>query len=541
MRTGRRVVLIVAAGLAGVFSVAGARAAAPRALSVDAVGGGELAEWDRRVDAMTAAGELVARWERADTLVPGRRHVRLAQVHRGVRVEGGELVVQMAGGQAVSVFGTLYEGVEVDTAPAVAPDRAVAIVETRAGVDLGPGREPELRVLPLEAGAYALAWRLRAATAAGVRLYYLSARDGHVIFERDDTHTQSAVGIGTGVLGDSKKMSVRPGPGGFVAEDRLRPPPLRALDMRGDLFRTIRFLNGELGDGSSDLARDDDNTWTDGAAVDAHTYAGWTYDYFFKRFGRRGLDNNDLPIVGVVHPVRREDLATHSQDVVSFFFLNAFYAGDGIVVFGEGLPPGRRAGGQEWNYFSGGFDVVAHEITHGITEYTSNLVYEGESGALNEAFSDIMAAGAEFMFQPPGSGPLQADYLVAEDVATPRALRSMENPTANGQPDHYSIRYTGPEDNGGVHINSGIANHAFYLAIEGGTHRMSAQRVEGVGGANREQIERVFYRAFTQMLPPRATFALARAATVQAARDLHGAGSPAERAVAQAWSAVGVP
>jgi thermolysin len=226
--------------------------------------------------------------------------------------------------------------------------------------------------------------------------------------------------------------------------------------------------------------------------------------------------------------------------VVSFFFLNAFYAGDGILVLGEGLPPERRAGGNQWNYFAAGFDVVAHEITHGVTEYTSNLVYEGESGALNEAFSDVMATGAEFLFQPPGSGPLQADYLVAEDVATPRALRSMQNPTAHGQPDHYSIRFTGVEDNGGVHINSGIVNHAFYLAVEGGTHRLSGRSVPGVGAANREQVERVFYRAFTQMLPPRATFALARAATRQAARDLYGEGSAPERAVAEGWSAVGV-
>ena len=540
MRTSSRLALLLPATLLSALALSGARAAGPRTLTVSAVDARALGEWDRRVAALTAAGELVARWERPDTLVPGRRHLRLAQVHRGVRVDGGELVVQTAGVGTISVFGTLYEGVDVDAAPAVGAEHAVAVVEARAGVDLGPSRVPELRVLPLETGGYALAWRLRAATAAGVRLFYVSARDGRVLLERDDTHTQFAVGIGTGVLGDSKKMSVRPGAGGFVAEDALRPPPLRALDMRGDFFRTLRFLNGDLGDARADLARDDDNAWTDGAAVDAHTYAGWTYDYFYKRFGRRGLDNQDMPIVSVVHPVRREDFTRYGTDVISFFFVNAFYAGDGIVVYGEGLPAGRRAGGQEWNYLAGAFDVVAHEIAHGVTEYSSNLVYQGEPGALNEAFSDIMAVGAEFMFQPAGTGPLRADYLIAEDVITPRALRSMQNPFANGQPDHYALRFTGREDNGGVHINSGIVNNAFYLAIEGGTHRFSGQVVEGVGGANREQIEKVFYRAVTQMLPPRADFALARAATLQAARDLYGSGSPAERATLQGWSAVGV-
>jgi thermolysin len=116
----------------------------------------------------------------------------------------------------------------------------------------------------------------------------------------------------------------------------------------------------------------------------------------------------------------------------------------------------------------------------------------------------------------------------------------MSNPQAYGDPDHYSKLYTGAADNGGVHHNSGIANHAFYLAVEGGTNRTSGLSVQGVGAANREKIEKVFFRAFTQMLPANATFSMARAATLQAARDLYGAGSDVERAIEQAWTAVGV-
>ena len=93
---------------------------------------------------------------------------------------------------------------------------------------------------------------------------------------------------------------------------------------------------------------------------------------------------------------------------------------------------------------SGAIDVVAHELTHGVTEYTSNLIYRNESGALNEAFSDIMGTSVEFFFQPAGTGELKADYLVGEDVVTPGGLRSMENPQAYGDPDHYSRRFTGP-------------------------------------------------------------------------------------------------
>jgi thermolysin len=541
MRLTPRLLLLLAGGLAAVVAT-GARAAGARARAVSAAEPGLLREWHGRIARMTASGALAARWERDDLLVPGRRHVRHAQLHHGVPVDGGELVQQTAGPDTVSVFGTLYEDIAVDTRPVLTPDQAVAVVEARSGVDLGPDRVPELRVLPLEQGGYALAYRLHALTGAGVRLYYIGAGDGRVLGERDDTHTQSAVGLGTGVLGDSKKMSVlRQTGGGYVAEDGLRPPPLRAYDLKGDFLRAIRFLNGDVTLPFSELARDDDNTWTDAAAVDAHSYAGWTYDYYFKRFGRRGLDNHDMQIIGLVHTVRREDIERYPDEVEGLFYRNAFYAGDGVVMYGEGLPEGRRdARGRAWNYLAGALDVVSHEITHGITEFSSNLVYQDESGALNEAFSDIMGTSIEFYYQPAGSGALRADYLLGEDVITPGGIRSMQNPAAFGHPDHYAIRYTGPEDNGGVHINSGIPNHAFYLAIEGGGHRITNFIVRGVGGANREQIEKVFYRAFTQMLPPRADFAMARAATLQSARDLYGSGSPAAQAVSQAWSAVGV-
>jgi thermolysin len=208
-------------------------------------------------------------------------------------------------------------------------------------------------------------------------------------------------------------------------------------------------------------------------------------------------------------------------------------------VYGEGLPQGLTYQGKIWNYFAGALDIVAHELTHGVTDYSSRLIYRNESGALNEAFSDMMGTSVEFFFQPPGSGPLHADYLAGEDVIT-GGIRSLQNPAAFGDPDHYSLRYTGPEDNGGVHTNSGIANNAFYLAIEGGTNRISGINVKGVGAANRDQVEKVFYRAFTQLMPASATFSTARATTIQSARDIYGVGSPAESAVTQAWTAVGV-
>lgn len=498
----------------------------------------EAAAWASRLQAMADAGEARLTRSREDALLPDRRHQRFAQLHRGVPVWGGELVVQTGSQGVVSVFGTLYEGIELDVTPALSPEAAVAVVRAQGGEPFGRHGRPELLVLPTEGGRYVLAYRIRARRANfDIRMYFVDARNGEIALEYRDLQTQAAVGTGTGVLGDRKKVSTQPSGGDFVAEDRLRPPRIATFDFHGDLeYLFATFPNF----GARDLASDDDNAWTDGANVDAHVYAGYTYDYLFKRFGRRGLDNANIPIRSITHTVNREDLFSYPDEIIFTFFLNAFYAGDGIMVYGEGLPEGFTFGGQTWNYLAGSLDIVTHELTHGVTDYSSGLIYQNESGALNEAFSDIMATGAEFFFQAAGDGPLRADYLLGEDVIVPGGIRSMQNPRAFGDPDHYAIRFQGSADNGGVHTNSGIANHAFFLAIEGGTNRHSGIAVTGVGPGNREQIERVFYRAFTEMLPASANFKAARGATIQAARDLFGAGSAAESAVTQAWNAVGV-
>jgi bacillolysin len=501
----------------------------------------QLREWDVRIERMLRDGELRIRQRRDDTLVERRVHERADQYHRGVRVFGADVVRQLENGVLISAFGTVYPAIDVDPNPRITPDEVSAIVEKRSGATIGASRHPELVVLPHE-GSFRLTWRLRAASASDVRQYFVDARDGSIVLEYSDRKTQvpqTSVGTARGVLGDSKKISVSPGGAGFVTSDVLRPPALRTYDMQGDWRRVIDYLNAEISLSTSDLAADSDNDWTDGAIGDAHVYTGWTYDYYFKRFNRAGLDNANIPIVSLVHPVRRIEVFD-LIDVIPDFFVNAFYAGDGIMVYGVGLPAGTFLGGQVWDFLSGSLDIVAHELTHGVTEYTSNLIYRNESGALNEAFSDMMGTSAEFFFQRPGSASMQADYLIGEDVIRPGGIRSMANPAVFGDPDHYSVRFTGSADNGGVHINAGIPNQVFYLAIEGGANRTSGQSVQGVGAGNREQIERVFYRAFTQLLPSDATFAVARAATLQSARDLYGAGSPPERAVQQAWTAVGV-
>ncbi|HUF25072.1 MAG TPA: M4 family metallopeptidase [Vicinamibacterales bacterium] len=504
---------------------------------------GALREWDRRVTADVRSGDLRRRSVREDTLIPGRSHERFDQYVRGVRVYGADIARQRtAAGQTVSVFGTIYDGIDVDTDPALSQADAKRRIEALGGAALGEARQPELVVLPLDAGGFALAWheRVLSPSAGTLMAYFIDADTGALLKTRSELKTQSAVGRGTGVLGDEKKMSVSPSSGRFLTRDELRPPDVLTFDMKGNINRVLAFLNGQVSLNTTDLASDDDNVWTDGAAVDAHAYAGFTYDYYFKRFGRRGLNDNNSRIVSLVHPVRRQDIGTADPFLIGLFYLNAAYFGGGVMVYGEGLPPGFTSRGQYWDYLAGALDIVAHELTHGVTEFTSDLIYQGESGALNESFSDIMGAAAEFFFQERGTGNLRGDWLIGEDVIRPGGLRSMSNPASYGDPDHYSVRFTGTGDNGGVHINSGIPNLAFYLAVEGGAHPRTGAAVQGVGFANREQIEKIFYRAVTQLMPASTNFSQARAITLQAARDLYGAGSAPERAMAQAWDAVGV-
>jgi Zn-dependent metalloprotease len=387
--------------------------------------------------------------------------------------------------------------------------------------------------------------------------FFVDANDGRLVRRYGTIERQvagSAVGHGIGVLGDDKKVSASSFGGAFIASDPLRPLAIVTYNMRGDSNRTLAVLVGVAPLVPADVASNASNNWTDAAVVDAHAYSAYTYDYYFKRFGRRGLDNANRRMANIVHPMNRSDLF-EPGDIIGDFLLNAFYCGGcagGVMVYGEGLPGGLYFpdSGQSIDYFSGALDVVGHELTHGVTDYSSRLEYVGESGALNESFSDMMGTSVEFFFQPPGTGLMRADYLLGEDIARAAVFggldgfRSMAAPALYGQPDHYSKLAVLPpddeHDNGGVHTNSGIPNHVFYLSIEGGTNATSGIRVQGVGGVNRDQIEKVFYRAFAQLMPSNANFSMARAVTLRAAQDLYGLNSAPYNAVRDAWTAVGV-
>ena len=532
----------------------------PDILTLSAGGAGSLTalrEANALVDQLSRDGTLRRSRQDSDRLIGDRTHDRYQQFHEGVPVFGAEVTRQTSRGLSVSVFGTIHLGVDIDTTPGLTPFAATSIIEELSGTTTPGASQPRLVVLPdrTRSGIYRLAYEARAFTGTRLMVYFIDATTGTLVWSYNDLKTQQstlpctqcAIVEGLGVKGDRKKMSVTTIGGTFLAHDQLRPADVYTFDMDGDVTRTLDVLAGTSQLFDADLAMNPDTHWLDGASTDAHVGMGWTYDYLFHRFGRMGLNDENVRIISLVHPIDREAASTAPPELVSLFHLNAFYCGlcgpdgVGVAVFGEGLPQGLLSNGRRFNYFSGALDIVAHELAHAVTDFTSALLYVDESGALNEAFSDLIGVGAEFYAEAlfrDGAGV--ADYLLGEDVIEPGGIRSLADPQQFGDPDHYSLRFLGDADNGGVHTNSLIPGHAYYLAIEGGTNRVSGLRVIGVGAENRDQIEQVFFRAFTVLMTRSSDFATARAATIQSARDLYGAGSAVETAVAEAWTAVGV-
>jgi thermolysin len=518
-----------------------ARAEDPHPVRVRASSAAEVEAAQGPIEALLLAGELRPRLVQEDTVLPGRRHQRLAQSYKGVPVWGAEVVRQIDGqGRVVSIYGTYHANIALDTTPATGAEQArAAVAATGARPTAGA---PSLVILPRD-GRYALAFTLAARSGADVRQYFVDARSGQVIHDYSLLQKQApAVGTGTGVLNNRQKMSVTPSGSDFIAQDLLRPARISTFDMRGSVDHTIDVVIGAVDLGPGDFARDADNTWTDGPVVDAHAYDGFVYDFFFKRFGRRSWNDADGQLRGLVNPVRIEDFDAYVQagdiDVIGTFYANAFFCCGGslqglggFMVYGQGVPAANPFGLPEIEPLAGGFDVVAHEMTHGMTTFTSGLFANLEAGSLNESFSDQMGVAADFFFN--GS---RANYRMGETV-WPGGIRDMQNPTLFGDADHVAVL---TDANFEVHSLASLSNHAFYLAIEGGTNRVSGITVNGVGGANRAQVEQAFYRAYQYMLGPDAFYCDAVAASIQAAGEIHGANSRPQQAIFEGWRAVGL-
>lgn len=267
-----------------------------------------------------------------------------------------------------------------------------------------------------------------------------------------------------------------------------------------------------------ELVRAEGEPETDDVDVtDAYDHAGIVRSFFADVLNRNSIDNSGLDLVLNVHFGEK--------------YNNAFWDGD-EMTFGDG-------DGVIFSGFARSLDVVAHELAHGVTQFTSGLIYKNQSGALNEHFSDVF--GTAITQWVNGEAPHEADWLVGDEIMGPElygeALRSMRHPgTAydndilgkDPQPAHYDDRYTGTADNGGVHINSGIPNRAFYLAATELGDTLAATRI--------------WYHAL-QHLASNSTFSQAGDQVANSARILVKAGvvpKGATQIVRGAWRAVGI-
>ncbi len=271
------------------------------------------------------------------------------------------------------------------------------------------------------------------------------------------------------------------------------------------------------------VRQEGDPPTADPAVNEAYDGAGYTYDLYKDIYGRDSIDNKGLRIDSTVHYQKGYD--------------NAFWNGL-QMVYGDGdedLPPAQRL----FNRFTICLDVIGHELTHGVTQYEAGLVYYDQPGALNESISDVF--GTLVKQRHLGQSVTQADWIIGQGLFTPNVngvgIRSMKAPgTAyddpvlgkDPQPAHMKDYQHVPYDNGGVHINSGIPNHAFYLgAIE-------------IGGFAWEKIGQIWYVALRDRLKFSSNFAEAAQVTYTVAGELYGSGSLEQQAVRKGWEGVGI-
>ncbi|MEH7299780.1 M4 family metallopeptidase [Neobacillus drentensis] len=318
---------------------------------------------------------------------------------------------------------------------------------------------------------------------------YVDAVNGNVLNSYNAVADGATTGSGYGVLGDYKTFNTYFSNSTYYLYD-VTKPMTGVIETRTASSRTSLPGNYSV---------DPDNQFnavSQGADVDANYYAGKVYDYYMNTFNRNSFDNNGATIRSTVHYSRN--------------YNNAFWNGS-QMVYGDG-------DGTTFRPLSGALDVVAHELTHAVTERTAGLEYQYQSGALNESISDTFGVFLD-----------KGDYLMGEDVYTPNkagdALRSLSNPSLYGQPENMSGYVNTTSDNGGVHTNSGIPNKAAYLTIS---------------SLGTSVAEKIYYRALTVYLAPQSDFSDARASLLAAAADLYGTGSSQYNAVASAWSQVGV-
>lgn len=470
-----------------------------------------------------------------DRSIPGLTHVIYGQLFKGVEVYDSHLVVTMkAEDQRVfrSWAKLLPVPAELDVRPVVSLSKAEAMARTYFGRS-GAWLEDATRLVvmrdPQDESRFQLAWRVQLFEdlegPVQHQVLLIDARSGALLTteQRVWSAGSASVGSGVGLGGDTRVLQTWNNAGSFTLQDGSRPM-FNATANTGWIT-----TYGEPYSTSAKISTDVDNNWTDSiqaAAVDAHYFAGVVYQYYQTTFNRKSYDNKGANIISYVN----KDMN------------NAYWSGS-YMEYGDG-------DNVNFTNFAGGLSVIAHELTHAVTQTGANLKYQYQSGALNEALSDIMAK-------------VEVDtdnWLIGDEIITAQfqttygvwALRDMEDPTFGGQydpadpmgtmaqPDHHSVfaylNNTVLQDYGGVHVNSGIINKMAQLMVDGGTHYNVA-----VSPIGRAKTAKLFYTINSaSYLSTTADFDDFASAILKVATDLYGATSVEYKTVLQALQAIGL-
>jgi len=393
------------------------------------------------------------------TTVNGAAFVRFQQQHAGVPVLGGELIVQLSAGRAiVSASGELLPNIRQRTLPSI--DAASAQQRARAAIAKSAGVAPALLSVstpqlwwynPSLLGGpglrqTSLTWRLEVSTTArSAPIRALVLIDAH----------SGGLALSFNQIADAKNR--------LICDGTNVPDTDASADNNCDEPAEYVRSEGAPASGNADIDR-------------AYDYSGDTYDYYFTTFGRDSIDGAGMPLVSLVRYCPQG-----SGPGFDCPYQNAFW--DGVqMTYGEG--------------FAAADDVVGHELTHGVTQFSSNLFYYYQSGAINESLSDVFG---ELIDLGNGSGADTPElrWQIGEDIPIDGLTRNMTNPPSLGDPDRTGspLYYGEIGDNGGVHSNSGVNNKAASLIADGGS--FNGYTISGLGLAKTGQI---YYRVNTTLL-----------------------------------------
>ncbi|MFG6147870.1 M4 family metallopeptidase [Halobacillus sp. B23F22_1] len=458
----------------------------------------------------------------------GLTHVEMKQQKNGFPVEGHEVTVHYDKNNKVQAvngqFSSSVESEEINTKASLSEDESVKIAEAavEAPDKLEESPTSELVIYPFNDNNY-FAYKVNVnflGEQPGNWYIYVNAKTGEVIDQYNAImHAKdykSSKGTGIGVLGDRRQLHITH----KNDKENDRGTSFYLYDNSHDNLDGIytNDLKNEWGFNSSEIFNSHRAVFKedyDRPAVDAHYNSEKVYEYYLEEHDRNSIDGEGMAIVSNVH---------YGEE-----YNNAFWNGS-EMTYGDG-------DGEFFVPLSAGLDVAAHEMAHGVTTHTAGLKYRNQSGALNEAFSDIFGALVD-----------ENDWEIGEDIMAEEAkdsgrtsLRSLSHPSkypvgedytpyGNGSgmyPSHMDEYYDLPSDldNGGVHINSSIINHAAYLTGE---------------QIGKEKLGQIYYRALNIYLTPDSDFSHAREVLIQSAEDIYGEGSEEAAATEDGLNKVGI-